>query len=139
VATFAGCQIGKAGSYTLTAATTGLSSAVSASLTITAGPATKLAFTTSPSGSTHGAPFATQPVVAVQDSSGNTVTTSTAPVTLTITTPAGANLTCTANPKPAVAGMATFAGCSISKAGTYTLTSASGTLTTALSATITIT
>jgi signal peptidase I len=139
VATFAGCKIDKTGTYTLTATSGTLTAAVSASFTITAGPAAKLAFTASPSNTTANSVFATQPVVAVQDVGGNTATSSTAPVTLSITTPAGAVLTCTANPKNAVAGVATFAGCKINKTGTYTLTATSGTLTAAVSASFTIT
>jgi hypothetical protein len=38
----------------------------------------------------------------------------------------------------AVAGVATFAGCRIDKAGTYTLTATSGVLTAAVSNTVTI-
>ncbi|ALV42430.1 hypothetical protein AU252_15800 [Pseudarthrobacter sulfonivorans] len=80
-------------------------------------------------GSTGGIPFATQPVVAVQDADGNTVTSSAAPITLSITTPAGAALTCTANPQNAVSGVATFTGCRVDKKGThYTLTAGSGSL-----------
>lgn len=138
LATFAGCSINKTGTYTLTAVSSGLTSAVSASFTISAGPANTLAFTASPSGSTGGVAFGTQPVVTVQDAGGNTVTSSTAPVTLSITNPAGATLTCTANPVNAVAGVATFAGCKINPAGTYTLTAASGSLTAATSASFTI-
>jgi len=139
VATFAGCTIGSPGTYTLTAASSGLTNAVSAGFTIIASPATKLAFTTSPSSSTGGTAFATQPVVTVQDASGNTVTSSTASVTLSITTPAGATLTCTDDPKDAVSGVATFAGCTVDKVGTYTLTAASSGLTSALSASFTVT
>ncbi|MDI3213055.1 hypothetical protein [Arthrobacter sp. AL12] len=138
VAVYAGCSIDKPGTYTLTATSSGLTSAVSASFTITAGPATKLAFSTSPSGSTGGSAFGTQPFVTIQDAGGNT-TTSTASVTLSITTPAGATLTCTTNPRTAVAGVASFAGCNIDKTGTYTLTAASGTLTVAASSSFTIT
>ena len=54
----------------------------------------------------------------MQDAGGNTVTTSTSSVTLALTTPGGATLACTANPKAAVAGVATFAGCKIDKVGT---------------------
>jgi hypothetical protein len=72
----------------------------------------------------------------VQDAGGNTVTTSSAPVTLT--TPAGATLTCTTNPKSASSGVATFAGCKIDKVGTYTLTATSGSLAPATSASFTI-
>jgi hypothetical protein len=139
VATFAGCKIDKPGTYTLTATASGLTSAVSASLTIAVGPATKLAFTASPSSTTGGTVFGTQPVVAVQDAGGNTVTTSSAAVTLTITTPNGATLTCNSNPTNAVAGVATFAGCKIGKSGTYTLTAASSGLTNGVSTSFTIT
>jgi hypothetical protein len=141
IATFTGCSISlKTGTYTLTAASSGLTNAVSTSFTITVGPATKLAFTTSPSSSTiHNVAFATQPVVTVQDAGGNTVTTSTAPVTLTITTPAGAILTCTANPKNAAAGVDAFAGCKIDTAGTYTLTATASGVTAATSNSFTIT
>src|SRR5450631_949258 len=138
VATFAGCSIDKNGTYTLTAAATGLTNAVSNSFTITVGSATRLAFTTSPSGSTGGIAFAAQPVVAVQDAGGNTVTTSTAPVTLSITVAGGATLACTANPTSALSGVATFAGCAIDKAGTYTLTAAAGGLTNATSTSLTV-
>jgi hypothetical protein len=77
VATFVGCSISlKTGTYTLTAASSGLTNGVSASFTISVGPATKLAFTTSPSSSTAvNTGFAAQPVVTVQDAGGNKVTT----------------------------------------------------------------
>jgi signal peptidase I len=137
VATFAGCSINKTGTYTLTAAAIGLTNGVSASFTIAAGSATHLVFTTSPSSSTSGSAFASQPVVAVQDAAGNT-TAGTNAVTLTVTTPAGAILTCTANPTNAFAGLATFAGCSINKTGTYTLTATAIGLTSAVSTSFTI-
>jgi hypothetical protein len=136
-ATFSGCAIGKAGTYTLTASTSGLSSATSTSFTISAGPATRLSFTSSPSNSVSSTTFATQPVVAVLDSFGNTVT-STAAVTLAITTPAGASLTCTSNPKAAVSGVATFSGCRIDRAGSYTLTATASGVTSAASTSFTI-
>jgi hypothetical protein len=143
MATFAGCGIDKTGTYTLTATSGALTGAVSTSFAITTGTATKLAFTTNPSGSTGGLAFNTQPVVTVQDAGGNTVTTSAAPVTLTITTPAGAALTCTANTTNAVSGVGTFAGCRIDKAGTYTLSASSTTtnpsLSSAASASVTVT
>jgi signal peptidase I len=139
MATFAGCSIDKAGTYTLTAASSGLTSAISASLTISTGAAVKVAFTTSPSGSTGGTAFGTQPVVTVLDAGGNTVTGSSAPVTLNITTAAGATLLCSVNPVPAVSGVASFTGCAIDKAGTYTLTTASSGLTSAVSASLSIT
>ena len=105
----------------------------------TAGPGTRLAFTTDPSDSGATIPFGVQPVVVVLDPLGHTVDVSNAPVTLALTTAAGATLTCTANPQRAVAGVATFAGCAVDDAGTYTLTATSGTLTSDTSAPFTIT
>ncbi|TFD93034.1 hypothetical protein E3T61_05525 [Cryobacterium lactosi] len=136
-ATFAGCKITKPGNYTLAATAAGLTAAVSGSVVISAGPAARLVFTTSPAGATGGIAFGTQPVVAVQDAGGNPVATA-APVTLAITTPAGASLACNANPATGT-GTVAFAGCSIGRAGTYTLTASSGTLAAAVSASFTVT
>ncbi|MDR3742687.1 MAG: hypothetical protein P4L40_27035, partial [Terracidiphilus sp.] len=145
VDTFAGCNINKTGTgYTLTAASSGLTSATSSTFNITLGPAAQLAFTTQPSASTVATnAFATQPTVTVQDAGGNTVTTSTASITLAITSgtgAAGAGLTCTANPKNAASGVDTFAGCKIDTGSnsSYTLTATSGTLTSAVSNSFTI-
>jgi hypothetical protein len=142
VATFAGCTIDKAGNgYTLTAVDGALTSATSNTFNITVGPATQLAFTQQPSNSTGGIAFGTQPKVTVRDAGGNTVTTSSASVTLTIgTNPAGGALTCTTNPVAASSGIATFAGCTIDKAGNgYTLAALSGGLAGATSNTFNIT
>jgi hypothetical protein len=123
-ATFATLAIDKAGAgYTLTAGSPGLTGATSSSFTITVGAAAKLQFTTSPTDSFAGTTFYNQPVVVIQDAGANTVTASTASVTMAITNPAGALLTCAA--KSAVAGVATFSACSIDKVGTYTLTAQS--------------
>lgn len=74
--------------------------------------------------------FVVQPVITVQDAGGNTVTSSTAAVTLAVT---GATLTCTVNPKSAVAGVATLAGCALSPVGSYPLSATAASLTGALS------
>ena len=102
--------------------------------------AAKLAFTTAPSPTaTSGTALARQPVVTVQDADGNTITTDTSSVTLTLTTPSGASLTCAANPTGATSGLASFTGCTIDKAGTYTVTASDGSLTSATSSSVTIT
>jgi hypothetical protein len=79
----------------------------------------------------------------VQDLGGNTVTSDTSLVFLTITTPAGATLTCVSDvPLAAVAGVAAFSGCNIDRAsGTaYTLLATdSNDLNSATSGPITIT
>ena len=68
-----------AGTYTLVATRTGLTSTGAlGDVVITVGAANKLVFTTQPVGGVAiGTALATQPVVTVQDSYGNTVTTTT--------------------------------------------------------------
>jgi len=127
IAAFVGCSINLANSYTLTASDGTLTVALSSGVDVSVGSAARLGFTTEPS--TAAAPataFAVQPVVSVEDAGGNPVSSggdSTASVTLALTSAtAGTALACTANPVAAVAGVATFTGCSINKAGEYTLT-----------------
>jgi prepilin-type N-terminal cleavage/methylation domain-containing protein len=144
VATFSNLSLNKVGTgYKLTAASTGLTSAVSGTFNVTVGAPAKLAFTTQPGGGAVNAVWATavQPKVTVQDAFGNTITTSTVSVTLAITSgAAGSTLTCTNNPKAAAAGIVTYAGCKINMAGTgYTLTATATGLTAATSSTFTIT
>jgi hypothetical protein len=142
-ATFSGLNINLAGTaYQLTATGVGLTGTDSATFNIVAGTATQLAFTTSPTDSTAGAAFPTQPVVEARDAFGNRDTTYTGAVTLVIkagTGTGGAVLggTVTVN---AVAGVATFSGLSINLPGTaYQLTASSGALATADSTAFNIT
>ena len=134
VATFAGCSLaGTAGSgYSLSAAATGLTTATSGSFSLATGAATQLVFTSSPGNSTNGVAFSAQPVVKVEDSGGNVVTSSTASISLT---PSSGALSCTTNPLTASSGVANFAGCSLAAtAGSgYSLSAASTGLTTATS------
>ena len=144
VASFAACKIDKsANGYTLTATATGLTSGVSSAFNITVGAAAQLVFTTQPGGGSGGTAWTTQPAVTVEDAGGNTVTTSSASITLAITSgtgASGATLACTTNPLAATAGLATFAGCKIDKAGTgYTLAATATGLTTATSSAFSIT
>ncbi len=144
VATFAGCKIDKIGTgYTVTATSGALTVGTSAAFNVTLGAAAKVGFTTQPGGGTGGTAWGTQPVAAIQDAGGNTVTTDNAStVTLAILNNAGPGgvLTCTANPKTVVLGVATFAGCKIDKIGTgYTVTATSGALTVATSSAFNIT
>jgi hypothetical protein len=123
VATFVGCAINTAGSYTLTATDGSLTSTASvAHPVITAGPAFALTYILQPVGSTHGTNLAVQPSVAIVDAGGNTVTSDVSNVLLTIGGTGGGALTCTPNPQAAISGVATFGGCQVSLAGTYTLT-----------------
>ena len=98
-----------------------------------------LAFTAQPGSGTGGTALASQPTVTVQDFFGGTETSYAGSVTLALTTPGGATLSCTANPKTVVVGVATFAGCKVDKVGTYTMTATAGSLASAVSSSFTIT
>ncbi|WP_104103152.1 hypothetical protein [Cryobacterium sp. M96] len=143
IAVFTGCAIDRAGTYTLTAASGALTAATSTALTVSAGSAKKLSFTqpavdfSITSQTTFAAPV--QPMVTVQDAGGNTITGSTATISLGLTSPAGASLTCAANARAAVSGIAAFAACQIDKAGSYTLTATSAGLADATSNGINVT
>ena len=143
VASFAGCKItGKAGGYTLKATDGSLTSATSSAITITAGSAAQLAFTTQPGGGANAAAWAAQPTVSVKDSGGDVVTGNSSSVTLAIASQpgSGATLACTKNPVTASGGVASFAGCKITgKVGGYTLKATDGTLTLAASSSFSVT
>ena len=94
-------------------------------------PASAVAVTTQPVGNTSGSALATQPVVRIVDAAGNTITTSTASVTVTAS---GGTLGGTTTVS-AVAGIATFTNLTHTTAGTNTLTFASTSPTTLTSVT----
>ncbi len=127
--------------YTVTATETGLGTGSgTATLTEVSGSAYKLAFATEPSGSaTLDKAFGTQPAVAVEDFDGNVVTGSPTSVTLALTTPNGATLSCMANPVTAAnSGVATFTGCAVNLTGTFTLTATATGLSSAVSSSFTV-
>jgi hypothetical protein len=140
VATFSGLSVAAAGTYTLSATSPSLTSATSASFTISApggGTPTpaKLAFTQQPSNVATQATITPAVTVTVEDSSGNPVTAATNPVTIALSTGSGLAGTLTVTPQN---GVATFSNLSESTAGTYTLSATSPGLTTATSATFTV-
>ncbi|MGH9045429.1 MAG: cell wall-binding repeat-containing protein, partial [Acidimicrobiales bacterium] len=128
VATFSGCGFSAPGNYTLTATDVadGLTAVTSTSFGVTNG--TQLVFSTEPTETYAGGTMANI-VVSVEDQNGNVVTSypSTA-ITLAIgANPGGGALTCTNTTVSTTNGVATFTGCSISKAGNgYTLTANGG-------------
>jgi hypothetical protein len=119
VATFSGCQIvGPIGTYTLTATDSSSGSvtpATSLVFNLTFGAPTQLVFTTQPGSGPTGTVLSPQPVVTIEDSGGNTVTTATDTVTLTILSPPSAGtISCTGGTSmAAIGGVATFSGCQI--------------------------
>ena len=103
------------------------------------GPATKLVFSTQPSGASGGTAFSTQPAVAVEDAAGDPVTTDQSSVTIGITpgTPTsggpGTLSTCTSTGESN--GVFSFSGCTIDAAGDgYKLLATDGQLMSATSA-----
>lgn len=116
IATFNNLVLNIANSYTLTASSSGLSSATSA---ITIGPAaaTRLAFTTPPANGSAGLPMTPVIVVKVEDSFGNLVNGN--PVVAISSMPAGVSGTTSAT---ALNGVATFTNLKFNLAASYTLT-----------------
>ncbi|MEI6234671.1 MAG: PKD domain-containing protein [Planctomycetota bacterium] len=135
VATFTGLKIDKAGTgYTLVA-TSGNISVVSSAFDITIGAAAKLGFTVQPAAAVSGATLADF-VVAVQDASGNTITTdSTSSIAVVISGSSPPSITGTTT-VTAASGLATLTGLSITTAGTFTLTASASGLTSAVSASV---
>ncbi len=140
VATFTNLAItGPTGAYTLGFAATGLNPVTSTTIGIGAGVATQLAMVTQPSTSAvNGVPFAQQPAVQVQDAAGNPVT-GVRSVTAAIAT-GGGSLGGTVTVNSNASGLATFTNLAITgTVGARTLRFTSGSLTQAISGTITTT
>ncbi|HKE91933.1 MAG TPA: hypothetical protein VKB45_16485 [Gemmatimonadales bacterium] len=128
VATFSDLSINRNGTgYTLTAKATGLPMVTSGSFDILLGPMSQLIFTVQPTTTSAGTAIAPAIQVTAQDAAGNTVTSFTGNVTMSITVnPGGGTLSGTAT-RAAVAGIATFNDLSINKVGTgYRLLATSG-------------
>ena len=130
VATFTDLSIDNAGvGYTLTAAATGPAGAVSSAFDITAAQADRLVFTVQPTSAVAGATITPAIQVTARDALGNTVTTFTGNVTLSITAgtgTAGATLSGTKT-VAATLGVATFSTLSINLSGNAYQLSATGT------------
>ena len=118
VASFSGvAYAGLGGSIYLKASAMGVTSACSSAISVTAGTATQLVFSTlPPSSANSGITFSTQPVVQVKDVSGNLVTTATNSITLGAyvdfgcSTVASATFGAAVNPLAASGGTAAFSG-----------------------------
>jgi DNA-binding beta-propeller fold protein YncE len=133
-ATFTGHLVGTGSIH---AVVSGLTSTDSGTLTVVAGQASKLAFTTQPANGTLGGnvtPLAAVGV-SVEDTNGNLISGSSASITIT-STPANVAGTTTVS---AGSGVATFNNLTFTIAGTYSLTAASGALTSANSNPFTLT
>ncbi|MBK6404036.1 MAG: IPTL-CTERM sorting domain-containing protein [Holophagales bacterium] len=138
LATFSDLSIDLAGSKQLTAAGAGLTSAVSSSFTITAGPASQLAYVQPPTPTAPGATITPAVTVQLQDAAGNPVSFGGTTITLSLTSGNGTLSGTTSQPTNA-SGLATFADLSIDLAGSKVLTAASAGLTSAVSSAFSIT
>jgi uncharacterized repeat protein (TIGR03803 family) len=137
VATFSDLSITKAGTYTLSASETGLTSATSSSFTISPLAASQLVFPALPANVTAGENLPALSVDA-EDQYGNISTSDNSMVTLAVESgPPGATLGGPVN-VAAQNGVATFNAVSLTKAGTYTLIATDGSLTSATSADFTV-
>ncbi|HLL53508.1 MAG TPA: hypothetical protein VK447_08185 [Myxococcaceae bacterium] len=134
VAAFTGLSIQRAGAgYGLVASSGTLTSANSATFTVSPAAAAKLAITAQPSNAIAGAAVGSV-AVTVQDAFDNTVTSSTATITVALAANPGTGTLSGTASRDAVSGVATFEDLSIEKTGTgYTLAFSSGSLTGATS------
>ncbi len=136
VATFSNLVIDKVGSgYTLSASSSGLTGATSAAFGVTPGVASRLTFTVEPSGSSAGGAIAPAVQVTARDAHGNTASGFTGNVTVALgINPTSAVLSGTTT-VAAVAGVATFSGLAIDRAGTgFTFTASAAGLSSGTSA-----
>ncbi len=106
----------------------------SALFTVNPGAATNLVFTTQPANAVAGGALPGPPTITVQDNFGNTVTSSTASITIAIGANPGNGTLSGTTTRSAVGGLASFSDLTINKAGVgYTLSAASATLASATS------
>lgn len=115
---FDDCEIDRAGTGYRLRATDGAATGDSTAFNVTVGSVFDLRFTTQPGGgATGGLAFPTQPVVAAVDAGGNTVTSYTSTVSMSISDGGDRDADLTCPSVRAVGGVATFSGCSIDLEG----------------------
>jgi hypothetical protein len=136
VAIFNDLTINVAGTYRLTATSPGLTPILSDSFDVVPGAPAKLAFSVQPAWAMAGNMLSKQPVVNVEDSNGNTVTSSSATITLTAISSNATMIPKLAGKTTvnAISGVATFSNLSITPGNPdYTLSASSPGLETATS------
>lgn len=139
IATFSGLGLtGTVGTFTLQFSSAGLTSATSAAVSLTPGPAAGLAMAVEPPGTaSSGAAFSTAPAVRLVDASGNAVSLAGVTVGAAVTG-GGASLVGSPNATTNAAGVATFTGLGISGVGTWTLEFSSAGLTSVTSSAVAV-
>ena len=137
VATFSNLKIVGTGSHSLIFTADGLLSNTSAPRTIGAGVATQLVVTTPPSGAVNDVAFTGQPVIAIKDSGGNTVTTDSS-TEVTVAKASGSGTLSGTLTATAINGVATFSDLKIVGTGAHTLIFTSGALSSVTSTSFTV-
>lgn len=140
IATFSNLKVvGTAGNYTLTFSATGVTPVTSSPFALGAGAATKVVLTTQPSGAVSGVALTGAPVAQLRDSGNNNVTTSGVVITASLATGSG-TLSGTTSATTNSSGAATFSNLIITgNPGNYSLTFSSTGLTSATSASFSLT
>jgi hypothetical protein len=138
VATFSNLIFNTAGTYTLSISDGSLTGTTTASITVSAGAASKLVITQTPATSTAGQTLATPLKVAVEDAFGNVLTSNTSTVAAAVATGPGYAASGSATSVAASSGVATFSSLTFDTAGTYTLSVSDGSLTGATSGSFTV-
>jgi uncharacterized repeat protein (TIGR02543 family) len=137
LATFSDLIINLSGTKSLTAASTGLTSAISSAFTISAGSATQVVFIQQPTNATAGATISPSITIQLRDGLGNNVSSAGVSVTLALSSGTG-TLNGTLTQLTNASGLATFNNLSITVAGSKALTASSSGLTSAISNSFTI-
>jgi hypothetical protein len=136
VAAFTGLALtGLVGNYTLVFTAANVANTASSQITLAAGPATQLTFTTAPPATAgNGQPFSPAPALQLRDASGNAAAQSGVTVSATIASGQGGTLSGTLNIATNASGVATFTNLAITgPLGDYTLTFTAAGLTPATS------
>lgn len=120
LATFSGLGLrGTVGSYTLTFASTGLTSATSGAIALAPGAPAQMTIQTQPAGAASGSALGTQPVIQVRDAQSNLVSQT---VTVSASLTGGGATLIGATTAQTTGGVASFASLGLSgTAGNYTL------------------
>jgi len=137
LATFSGLKIVGTGAHTLIFTAVGLSSDTTGSFTIGVGTANQLVVTTPPSGADNDVAFTGQPVIAIKDSGGNTVTTDSS-TEVTVAKASGSGTLSGTLTATAINGVATFSDLKIVGTGAHTLIFTSGALSSVTSTSFTV-
>jgi hypothetical protein len=138
VATFSHLILNAAGPYTLIAVSGSLGSGISSSITVNAATASKLFVSNAPVLGRAGQVLSPGVTVVVEDAFGNTVTTDTSNITLSVSSGPGGFASGSTTSEPANHGIATFNNLILGTAGSYILSASDGTLAPALSTSITV-